>query len=237
MHTPHLVGVSHNLRITKDQRLNAQYLLNSTSAEKFRQFILPQLNATAVLFPEGHYENDVLVPGDRRYGKLCSKILGNIMGLTNTGVSLCFADKRAQLSVSQQRRYLQNLVEFTTYCARCIHVKKTPRTLDELLLMVRENDVSYQIVAEPTLKIKRIADELVKIHDAWTAQMIKRLTAVAQLSYHCFLVAGMAHCIDVHVKSGWPVQFLEDTTDPRILKSLFLGTVNVPYLGRVLRGY
>lgn len=238
MYTPHLVGIQHNVRLSKDGKLQSPgYLLSNSCAEKFRELILPQLNSGSVLFPEGRYENDVITPGDRRYNALCSGILGNIVGLTKTGVSLCFADARSQLSSSQQTRYFQNMLDFSRYCTAYIEVKKNPTTTDELITMVRENEVSYKIMNEPTWKIKRLANDLVKAHDTWTALMIKRLTAITQLGCQCFLVAGVAHCVDVHIKGGWPIQLLVDTTDLRKLRELFFGTITVPCFGRAIRGY
>ena len=217
------------------QNMSDSDLIGPQSQALFETRILPLITNQSVIYQEGWWHS-TLKSGDleysyqlRRFNKTLSK--------SDKQPELAFADHRFTKPLHKQQAHINDLGTMIEFGERWVEVKPIPYTIQQALQIIKDRSFQFRFKNILSDKIKKVAGRIISVNDRFTADHISRMTADANMYDRCFLVAGLAHCISIHLKTEWQPEFLYDWMQQGAVTNAFKGYFNTHVLPRLVRGW
>lgn len=209
-----LVGVTHRVGRTMAE----SKLMGDTSEKLFAETIVPRITDRSILFSEGAFRANIR-PDQREYE---DQLRGISASLASSGKRpvLGFSDPRSLLGPKGIQEMVSDtllVLDFFTGAVR--YLDKPPKTLAaavEFVVAARDS-VKFELRREPSQQVRTAMRRLAGYNEKFDELHIRKLEASSKEFEHGYLVAGLAHCLSIHLKTGWDLEVLdnEQNSDPR----------------------
>ena len=208
--------------------------MDDESEQQFAERILPHIDDSSVLFSEGAFSGPV-TPSARNYDAHLAKISQSLAASGKKPI-LGYADARASQKPKELQKMLNDIQIMIQFCARYIHIEHKPTTIREAVRIIldKQDHIEYVLHIKPDHEIKCVANRVRCYNELFNKSHIRQMTRASSEFQSCFLVAGKAHCIALHLQTGWPMEIFE-STDPLMVSGFLQGYYNIQVFPRLMK--
>ena len=147
------------------------------------------------------------MPEDGSYGEICGSMWPNLYRAGFTPI-LYAADQRVKLDVKIELRSMAEADELEDFEDRHVKIRNIPSSFQEAINLLREGRHDLEVTSPPSSRIKRIADQIYREEKQWQKNYASLVSCCLKKHKRVYVVAGLAHIITLHIKTGWPFQYL-----------------------------
>lgn len=202
-----LVAISHKVLGQK-----VAELMSDECETRFSKEIVPLITNNSWLFCEGDLRSP-LWPGNPSYLPRLIRTSPSLAASRKTPV-LGFVDSRCKESLKKRQLRDRDIKVIMGFYIHFVVKPKTPNSISEALQALKESNgnAPLELIVQPNHEIRATAVRVVRYAEAYDASHIRHLQKVSQTN-ECFVLAGSAHCVSLHLKTGWDIKVLRPESD------------------------
>lgn len=183
-------------------------LIDDYGNKFFSEHILPDISDQTILVAEGAYMSKIHAYTHPMYRTSLRDICPSLAD-SNKKPRIIYNDYLLQLPSAKVKSKLQQIQMFQAICLDYIglDVKLIPKDFADFADVLRRDDLF--IVRRPVPEsVKGLASVAMNMNDKRNLAFAQAVERAQKLSDDVLFISGISHALDLHMKYGWPIEFL-----------------------------
>jgi hypothetical protein len=206
-----LAGISHDLAST----MSESWLMDDESERIFAKRVMPRIDDATVLFAEGQFSG-IVRPDSPDYDRKLARI-SPALAASGKRPTLAFADGRCNRPLREKQRIIDDMSLVFRYGSSSVKPPPAFATFrDAVAHLEREDDLELEVVTRPSHRVRAAMNRVRRYNEMCEGPLIRQMRSASGSFRFCIFLAGSAHCVALHVKTGWPLEILREENPARI---------------------